>query len=91
MNSLRKYQRYFNNTLEMVKKCRTLSEENGEVYFFSNISETEKNLWIYGNKGEICFVPFNETLFYLHLEKVVLFELKKKCFSPSTVYFKKKF
>ena len=45
--------RYFNNTLEMVKKCRELSEENGEVYFFSNLSDTEKSLWIYGNNGEM--------------------------------------
>ena len=30
-----------------------VSEENGEVYFFSNFSDDEKSLWIYGNNGEM--------------------------------------
>lgn len=43
--------KYFNNNLEMVRKCRELSEEYGEIYFFSSIDEMNKNLWIHGEDG----------------------------------------
>ncbi len=42
---------YFNNNSEMIKMCKELSIEYGEMYFFSNDDSLEKNLWIYGNDG----------------------------------------
>ena len=85
--------KYFNNTLEMTKKCRALSEENGEIYFFSNISDNEKSLWIYGNNGdmekwetdefetdvEVARLPFNFKKFnsQLKFKDVLLCKNKK--------------
>ena len=41
----------FNDNLEMIRRCKELSMEFGEVYFFSNIPSTDNNIWIYGNDG----------------------------------------
>ena len=43
--------RYFNDNLEMVKACRKLSIEHGEMYLFSNIPDTDESLWIHGEDG----------------------------------------
>jgi len=72
----------FGRTLEMTKKCRELSEENEEVYFFSNMPNAEKSMWIYGNKGvmekwetdefetdvEVARLPFNFRKFNTQLK-----------------------
>lgn len=41
----------FNNNSEMIKTCKELSVEYGEMYFCSYIASSEKNVWIYGNEG----------------------------------------
>ena len=41
----------FNDRLEMIRTCKELSMEYGEVYFFSNMSSVDKNLWIHGEGG----------------------------------------
>lgn len=85
--------KYFDSTLEMAKKCRALSEEFGEVYFFNHLEDTNRTLWIYGEDGvmekwetdefetnvEVARLPFNFRKFnsQLKFKDVLLCKTKK--------------